>query len=78
MYKIILILFLVIASCKKKDCKMLHTKTENAWDDYEEASNNNKLNPTEENKKIAEEKYSLYEDADNKFLNRGCYKSKIY
>lgn len=76
MYKIILILFLVIASCKKKDCELLNNKVQKYWTLYTEASMNNKLNPTTENKTIAEEKYSLYENSNNEFLNRGCHRSK--
>lgn len=76
MRNIVFLILIAAVSCKKRDCEILHDKTQKAWDDYEEASNNNKLNPSEENKKIAEEKYKTFEDEDNTFLNRKCQRSK--
>jgi len=76
MKKIVFILFLLILSCKKRDCDILNEKSENAWSEYAQASEKNKNNPTEENKAFAEQKFQTYEDADNDFLERGCYHSK--
>ena len=75
--KLILILLLILtSSCKKRDCDDLHQKTENAFKEYKQASEFNNANPSVEDSLIAVEKYEIYEDAHNDFLNRGCYYSK--
>ena len=73
--KIILIL-LLISSCKKRDCDALHQRVENAFSEYKKASEYNNANPSTEDSLIAVEKYNEYDDAHNDFLNRGCYYSK--
>lgn len=71
---VLLILFTL--SCKKRDCDILHEKSENAWSEYAQASKKNNSNPTEENKNDAIDKFKIYEEADRDFLERGCYHSK--
>lgn len=74
--KILFVLALVLFSCKKRDCDILHQKSESAWAEYAEASQKNNSNPTEENKNDAIDKFKIYEEADRDFLERGCYHSK--
>ena len=72
-----LILFLLlISSCKKRDCDVLHQRVEESFNEYKTASKINNTNPTTKDSLIAVEKYTKYEDAHNDFLDRGCYYSK--
>ncbi len=72
----IILFILLISSCKKRDCDVLHQRVETSFDEYKIAVEINNANTTPKDSIITAEKYTKYEDAHNDFLDRGCYYSK--
>ncbi len=71
---IILVLVCITFSCKKRECSELERKVELASKEYRAASTNYQLNKSEENLKIADEKWSVYCNIVNDYQERRCYK----
>lgn len=66
----LIIFLLLISSCKKKDCEILHQRVKNSFNEYKTVSENNKLNPSTEDSLIVIEKYNEYEDAEIECLKK--------